>query len=491
MFNVSIDGNPFESPDGLDDLVERIAYESDLAIYFNQLDGNLVFWGDSYNYLRNNYDNNICTKSDIVITDTRTNDTYEGVIYMNDMDWNLSKRSVTVRIVSDKYIELIRINQNIKVQLGVALSKNQTAISSTSGDVDFLNPTATGFITRSNCFRIFEVFQELIEFMSDGELSFTSDYFSQTTVIGNPAYGWILTAEHLRTDEDETPLISYEEFFGDMNKLHNLAASLEGTTVRIEPKSYYRDNEITTTIPDINELEQELDRDKFYASVRMGSSKEAEGYGYLPKLSYNGFQQEQFFMEGQCNINSELDLQLNTLITDTNIIQDIQPIANGGTDNDEYDRDIILVKTFSNNVTETTEKPLSGTDFYYNNFYTNAMVGERWSGEYLFSIIQLLETVNQLVFANLTNDQTDTTSPPSIWFSPDDDSTPPYFDTGGDYQIGSIPLTTSYTDTVGYFEAPSDMIVTFEVDFYLSGSYWQTRLLISILAVIIRSVQYR
>lgn len=75
------------------------------------------------------------------------------------------------------------------------------------------------------------------------------------------------------------------------------------------------------------------------------------------------------------------------------------------------------------------------------------------------------------MFANLTSNQVQPSST-TAFFSPDDDSTPPYFDTGGDYQIGTInTLSPSVTDTVGYFEAPSDMVVSVEVDFYITGGY--------------------
>jgi len=475
MFNFFIDGFEFETPEGVKDLKERLFYNDEIAIYYYQLQGELILNGDAYNYLRGLFDSSICSKSDVELRNEETGETYTGVVLINDIEWNLSKRLATINLISDKYAELIRNNQNIKVQLGVGLSKNQTPITTTSDDVDFLNINATSFISRDNCFRIINVFKELVEFMTDGEITVVSDYFTQTGVIDNPSYGYILTGKHLRADEDETPLISYEEFFTDMNRLHNLAGIIEGDTLRIEPKSYFRQNDSSVILENVNEVKQTTDRSKFYGSIRMGSFKVADGYDYLIRLSYAGFQQEQFFVEGQCNNYSELDLRLDKLVTDTNIIQDIQPVSNSGTDNDEYDGEIILVKTYPNDVTEITDAPLAPGNYYYNNFYTNARVGERWSDTYLFSVVQLLESVEQLVFANLTNDQTDSTTPSSVWFSPDDDSTPPYFDTNGDYQIGSIPLTTTYTDTVGYFEAPSDMVVTMDIDFYLTGAYWYTQ----------------
>jgi hypothetical protein len=207
----------------------------------------------------------------------------------------------------------------------------------------------------------------------------------------------------------------------------------------------------------------------------MGSAKVATGYGYLIKLSYNGFQKEQFFLGGQCNIDTELDLALQVLITDTNIIQDIQPVANGGTDNSDYDDDIVIIHCNSTDTAAVTISPLS-PDYFYNEYFTNRYASERWSETYPFSILQLLNTKQRLVLATLTSVQTDLTDPDSNFFSPDNDLTFPNFDINGDYQIGLINIGNGFIVNTGYFEAPIDMIISISVDFYITGSYFQTEI---------------
>lgn len=476
MLQTKLDGQVFDEPIGLKDLNERIFYNQELEMYLDQLDGEVGFDGDGYNYLRGLFIDSICTKVIVEITDTVDGSVYDGIIFINEIVWDLHKRIAQCTIVSDKYIELIDNNKGIKVQMGVNLSKDQSTITVSSAvTLSVPDPTSTIFINRIG-YRVFDVFESLVRFMSNEELTFVSDYFHPSN--NNLAsYDIITTGEEWRTGAGNvTPLISYQDFFSDMNKLHNLAGRIEGNTLRIEPKDYWRNNEISTTISNIRNVSQELNREQFYASVKMGSAKVAAGYGYLIRLSYNGFQKEQFFLQGQCNINNELDLELQTLITDTNIIQDILPVSSGGSANDEYDDDIIIVHVGQSNIPYLTPKPLTGGEFYMNEYYTNMFVSQRWSETYPFSIVQLLENDNQLVWARLTSNQTDSTTPSSVWYSPDDDSTPPYFDTGGDYQIGSILLTPTYTDTVGYFEAPSDMVVQFGVDFFLSGAYSYTQI---------------
>lgn len=477
MLRVSINGQVAnEEPIGLGELEERIYYDDELGVYLNKIEGDVVFIGSEYNYLRDLFNQNICSLVDVEIFDTDMSITYTGRIFINDIEWNLSKRTATCKIVPDKFIQMIDNNKSIKVQLGVGLSKDQTPITSVlSSNITLGNPDATTFITREG-FRIFDVYNELIQFMSNGELTFVSDYFDfniNTATTDNPAHAFIMTGKQVRDPQpdDPTPLISFVDFHADMNALHNLAGVIEGNTFRIEPKSYFRELGTSVYIPNVNEITQELFTDKFYSLVKMGSAKVADNIIYLIKLSYNGFQQEEFFLEGQCNTKNELDLRLKTLITDCNIIQDIQPVANGGQDTDDYDEDIVLIKTYSNKYSQITPSPLQSPDYYYNDFYTNRAVSQRWEGEYPFSIIQLLETVNQLVYATLTADQPE----PAGYLQCDDDTNPPNFDTGGDYQVGSILVSPTFTSTVGYFEAPSDMIVSMEVDMYITGSYNDTR----------------
>lgn len=475
MFKTRLDGVEYNEPIGLKDLSERIYFNEELSMYLNKLEGDVLFIGDGYNYLRDSFNNDVCVLVEVEIEDTRSDIVYGGIIFINDIKWDLSKRTAECKIVSDKYIQSIDNNRGIKVQIGVDKTKNLLErVSVVQTDITLPDDTGTTHVTRYG-YRLFDVFTELIEFITDNQLTFVSDYFDPAN--GDDAsYSVIMTGEEVRLGaHDTTPLISWNDFFSDINKLHNIAGVIEGDTLRIEPKSYFRQQGESVTIENINSLTQESNREQFYASVKFGSAKVADGYGYLIRLSYNGFQKEQFYLEGECNINNELNLELQTLITDTNIIQDIQPISNGGTENSDFDSDIVIIDCNSSNNASVTLSPLS-TDYYYNDYYTNKACSERWSDTYPFSIIQLLETEDPLVRSTLTADQTSTTTPSQNTFSPDNDSTPPNYDNGNNYQIGAILVTPSFTQTVGYFEAPSDMVVSVAVDFHVTGGYRRTRM---------------
>ena len=449
MFRVLLNDNIVDEPLGLAELEEKVYYNSALSMFLNKIDGDVIFIGSGYTTLRDLFNSDTCNLSEIVIENLDDGITYSGVIFLNDIEWNLSKMQAGCSIVSDKFIQSIDNNKGIKIQLGIGLTKNlENRNTVVQSDITLFNPQGNQDI---------------------------SDYFNPANG-GDAAYSVIMTGSELREGNQETtPLLSFNNFFDDINKLHNLAGVIEGNTLRIEPKAYFRELEDSVTIENINELTQECNLEEFYASIKMGSVKVADNYNYLIKLSYNGFQKEQFFLEGQCNINNELNLELQTLITDTNIIQDIQPIGNGGTDNDDFDDDIIIIHCKSNNYAYPTPSPLT-SNYYYNQFFTNGAASQRWAETYPFSIFQLLDSLNPLVRATLGNDQTDTTSPTGAYFSPDIDSVPPNFDTGNDWQIGNILVNPNFTTNVGYFEAPTDMVVTVRCDFHVTGYYANSRI---------------
>ena len=124
MFNTYLDNLPINEPMGLTDLSERLYFNAELSMFLNKLEGDIVFDGDGYNYLREAFLNNVCTLTEIRIDNTKDSLSYNGVIFINDIEWNLSKRQAKCKIVSDKYIQSIDNNRGIKVQIGILFTKN-------------------------------------------------------------------------------------------------------------------------------------------------------------------------------------------------------------------------------------------------------------------------------------------------------------------------------------------------------------------------------
>ena len=135
MLSVTLDGQIYDQALGLDELNDRVFYNSELSMYLNQLDGDVVFINDGYNYLKGQFDTDVCSIIDVEILDDVSGITYNGVIFLNDVKWNLSRREAECKIVSDRFIETINNNKGIKVQIGVALSKDFVPITSVFTDI--------------------------------------------------------------------------------------------------------------------------------------------------------------------------------------------------------------------------------------------------------------------------------------------------------------------------------------------------------------------
>ena len=86
MFNTFLNGVLVSEPMGLGDLEERLYFNSELAMFLNKIEGDIIFDGDGYNTLRDAFINNVCTLYEIRIENTKDGLTYDGIIFINDIE---------------------------------------------------------------------------------------------------------------------------------------------------------------------------------------------------------------------------------------------------------------------------------------------------------------------------------------------------------------------------------------------------------------------
>lgn len=495
MLRLIIDGvDRSHEVDGLTDLSERLYWSVDLAAFITELNGNLVAFGETYNYLRSAYRDSVCGSIEVTIVSPC--DTYSGLIYINDIQWNLSKRLAEIQIVTSPIIQLIDNNKSIDVTLGAGLSKNLVDISAYTLRRNCIldNPTGGSDTTDRLGWRIYDAFAYLIAFMSDGELSFTSDFFNYLSNVYEPQkFAVLMRGAEVRLgplyDTDfprPDPVLSFSDLYNDMKALFNVGMVAEGNTIRIEPRTYWLDGGTVQYIDAIEELKSNLDRSQFYSAVNLGSVKYDSDNLYLGKVAFYGHRPEQYHLTGQCNIDNVLDISTKTLIIDTNAIMAALPVAGGGVDETSTDDETMLIGLNELNITVTTPVPLTPTDYYYNAAFSNGNTLQRWEGYIPFTVYQLNQGLLQLVRAGqvgVTQLLQSSVSPIDTLIC-QDTTTPPNFDTGGNYAVGPIdfslmgnPIPVQYQ--MGYFTAPVNDYYTFNVFFQLNTSnagYSQTTL---------------
>lgn len=475
LIEVYLDGTLVNEPIDLTKVDEHLYYSEDLSAYLTEIDGSVTFTGTQYDYIREIFDSNVCGSVEIRIYDpTNAEIDFDGIINVADVIYDPDRKFAICEIQNNNITAKIDNNKSIICNLIAGRSKNDITYTVTTTTCTIYDPTGANTVSREGI-RIFDAFTSMITFLSDGELGFVSDYFDPSNPQGLPTYSVLMSGLELRTGNGTSIDISFSDLFNDLNALHNLAMSFEDGNIRIEPKDYFKDQTSSVSFDNVRGLSQQLATETLYAKVSFGSAQVSSSFTYLQDIRFNGFGQEEYHLGGQCNTDTELKLQLNKIISDTNIIQDVLPSTGGmgGSGNDNYDDEVLIISCDSANQSVLTLKPASATDSYFNQIYTNKIVAQRWLGQIPQSIYAYLGAGNDGCYINLSSNQNAPVSY-SDGLQCDQESPLPWNDVNGNYAIAtkwfsSIPQpsgSTLFTNlmTCGFYTAPSNNLYSFELD---------------------------
>ncbi len=267
-----IEGTEVKQPIGIETFspsVERGAVTGDVL-----LDGliptfsvsQVTFFDEAYTQLFGLFCDNSCLLIDVLISvdcecDSPTE--YKGIIVTSQIEFNLTKCLATVEIIDADFGSYIKNNKSIDIDPLLEESKNGEDIQ------DFL-PTMreirrrnlnTGAIDGAAriAFRVYDIFQHQIAWMTDNTMGFTSDFF----IFGGGEEGAdyvvasgtdLLTTN---TDNVRSPKLSFETLFREVRKKFALTFAIvtgldpaTGETrrlVKIEPSISFFDETIGNT----------------------------------------------------------------------------------------------------------------------------------------------------------------------------------------------------------------------------------------------------
>lgn len=487
MLETYLDGTLVNEPIGLDEVSEHLYYSEELSAYIMEVDGSITFTGDEYTYIRDVFNSNVCASIDIRIVDPENFEIdFEGIINVADVRFEASRRLAICEVQNNNITAKIENNKSILCNLTAGKTKNDDVYTVTQQTITLYDPTGVNTVTR-NGIRIFDAFSSIITFISDGELGFVSGYFDYNSNTEPQVYSVLMTGEEVRTGNGNSPTISFYDLFNDMNSLENLQIGFEPITnkIRIEDKDYFKQSQSSITFENVNELSQYLATETLYAKVTFGSAQTLGSFDYLQDIRFNGMQPEEYHLGGQCNTDTELKLSMNELVTDPNVIQDTLPSGSmGGNGNDSYDDDVFIIHCNSSNEVVLTQKPASGTDFYFNERFVNRNVALRWLGQIPQSIYAFLGAGNDGCYINDSTGQNSITT--FIGYLGAQESPLPWNDVNGNYQVATrwfpyFGYTNQYViDSVGtptpggllfnnsmslgIYTAPANGVYSFEVD---------------------------
>ena len=412
-----------QEPEGLRNLQHRVYFAKDIKGYLEEWQGQLTFFGEDYTYLRTTFIDGACSVVPVTINDG-CGRSYKANLFLNTAEWRPDICQVSVEVIDAGYLTLIANNKDIKAYLNVGRSKNDvdiTAFTTVQTDCEFKEyETGVDLPTGADRegIRLYDAFRFLIAFMSDGEMDFESEYFATES---DPAIPTINRNPTLFDFQEITsgggvayPYISFEELIMDAYKLYNFEFGVEFQNngrplFRIEQPEYFRGSNIVLSVEDVGAVTQTSEEESYYQKLIIGSSDVQTDHDYYQPIQLFSWDKEEYHLGGNCNSEAILDLRLQTLISDTNLIQDALPAATGGNDSEANWGSVAIVVLDGNNETIVRNNPVTPAFQNYNGRLKNDEVLNRFYGAIPNSIYLFLgENLND------AESQVQTTQIPTI-----------------------------------------------------------------------------
>ncbi|GAG75425.1 unnamed protein product, partial [marine sediment metagenome] len=244
---------------------------------------------------------------------------WRGEMKTQDVEFDLINESLTTQILDNSWSAKFNNSQEQKVFLRSVESKNSFPIKQCDYNLcQFYDPTiqTPASYTYANrvCFRIYDVFVFLINYYTDGTVTFTSDFFN---IGGDGDQYYITSGQELREGNNwVNPEVSFKEVFEEMDKKLNLWIIIEGTVaapvLRIEPWGYVFNDTKVLTIDDPESVKMGIDLTQLYTIINVGSEEKdydpSDGADY-PNVRFESWNDESYNTPGDCEFeNNTLDL---------------------------------------------------------------------------------------------------------------------------------------------------------------------------------------
>lgn len=461
-----------DEPEGWDKIIDTITRTDQMNTLFVNFDLTLVFNGGTsgYNLLYGMFYTSFCATATLDIYEINCGNTgydkiISGIIFVSDCQFTDGPAGCFcgVKVRDNSFYAKINNNKSIKTFVEVGFSKNGVAFT---GALDYqincFDPCIAAGIWIGAYDRhtvtINEAFRSLVAFMTDDSIDYDSSFFKP----GGDGEAFCITdGLHLSSTvladysaATNIEKICFADLYNECSKCFNLGIGIDYSGTRpklvIELLSYFKNSTSVITLNNIDRIVTSIDTDSLYSQLHFGgktaiqSGCPSPGLAFPQETTFITYNDETFFVLGVCNIDQTLDLYKNWIV-DNNIIQDC--VINGSTD---YDKDIFIIETTYNY--PGVSLAVQGDPFflptpdprYYNPSLMNNAIADRFIGSVPNSIAQSLNNINDEFLAykapfDLLIYPAVTTIAPVSPFT--NDSTPPYFDTGGNFTLATGRFT--------------------------------------------------
>jgi hypothetical protein len=365
------------NPQGLSDISEVIELDLDLHGYVHYFDLPLTFVGDGFKYL---YDLKItdgfCRKVELRIevpTQQGTN-VVTGYLFLTDCKFNHTKKTVECEVTDSTYGIFLSEAKELKISPLADISRDGTTITAVTpvGLTLFAPSTGADLATDAYTFKIAEIYEHLIKYLSNNTLQFSQSYFTA-------AFNFYFCNNYYMRNRGNVPDLqfSFDEIQRGCFKLFGLWFKLDNTTIPatftlVQGESNFFEDYDSITWNNIRDLKEEFYPERFFSTVGVGDSDAIieRGSTYqLPTVPLVGFREETYNAANDCVLENTLDLKSEWVIDHNKIEQ----IVVAGEDSETP---VLIYGDASDNAQKGTYGK-DGVMRYYNEELLNFKVLER------------------------------------------------------------------------------------------------------------------
>jgi hypothetical protein len=386
-----IEGTQYEDPLNWDEFAIRLSRDRALNAVIVSYDIDLILGTGAFKYLNDlRLTNQYCEPLKVLIKYHCGNgnwyDLVRGYIFLTECRFNLTTCSVSTKIFDETFSSYIGNNRSIPFITNAGFTKELVPMVPLQAyKLVSFNPKTNIDVRLSWGFKVYDLFEKLIEFISNGKVKFASNFFSNLipSNIGVDPYELIISSGLLLRGSAaglKAPpfTITFIQLYEALRSKYNLGMGfqlIDGIPhVLIEQNDFFLEDSVSTTIREADNVTAYYQQELLFNRIQFGSQTFTRQFGsvvennYLtfPDVPFRGFQDETFYVIGECNIDNILDCFNETpIIIDSNTIEDIVVY-----DNDDYDNNPVLIQCTTSvfgpayKLAERTDPLLLGLNVY-------------------------------------------------------------------------------------------------------------------------------
>lgn len=344
MFKFYIDSQLTDQPDNDMELITTIKRDSDSGGFLTTQEVTLSYSANDdleagtvsgYTLCKTAFDSGTCNELEIVIYDeqtaTETYRVYTGVIKVPSMQIDEQNTKLSSKVEDNSFYSYIKNNKNVQFSLYATQTKNGQIITPPDiYEVDMFDSATGVFLsTIGNLYqgyRLYDVLRFLVPAISDNKITFESEFLRDVS-----PHLFIFDGAALANPNTQPEIVtSFEQIRSELFKLKNLMFYIDMTdpdapVLRMEPQEWFYTAYNVLSFDEPLVLKTSVKTSKLFGTINVGSEYNPGGaasiYTWNAGTSYYGWKKEIYTPLGQCNLEVELNL-VNEFLISSNAIND-------------------------------------------------------------------------------------------------------------------------------------------------------------------------